>query len=199
MGHASSPSFPHHSPNGSNPPELERQKIQRAWQQRDNHKNGRCYSRCSQLRAGRTELPKPDALLRPICSMGKGTGSAELLGARMHALFTIIWGLSSQRTLPVSAGLPIVMLFAFFGVLPQGPLKRKPRGAKAAYVLADEDEAQEQDPMLPNSQASDNHEDNGLLAPPLRTKPPLAHSAAPMIWLRALCQNLQRSRSLFIP
>lgn len=36
---ASSRSFPHHSPNGSNPRELERQKPQRAWQQRDNHKN----------------------------------------------------------------------------------------------------------------------------------------------------------------
>ena len=70
-----------------------------------------------------------------------------MLGAGMYALFTIIWGLSSQRTLLVSAGLPIVMFFAFFGALPQGPLKRKSKGAKAASVLADEDEAQEQDPM----------------------------------------------------
>ncbi|KAG8531240.1 uncharacterized protein KY384_004598 [Bacidia gigantensis] len=136
-----------------------------------------------------------------LAAWGSGTGGAGLLGAGMYALFTVSFGLSSERTLLVSSALPLVMLVAFFGVLPKGPLKRKKALVKqrssSVDVSGDENSAHERDPMLGISHEEDGAED-GLLAqsPHTRTSPIVRVERR---WLQTFAQNLRRSRSLFIP
>jgi battenin len=59
---------------------------------------------------------------------GSGTGAAGLLGAAMYVCATTWIGMSVRSSLMTFGFLPVVMLIAFFGVLPQGPLNGKTKG-----------------------------------------------------------------------
>jgi battenin len=59
---------------------------------------------------------------------GSGTGAAGLLGAAMYVCATSWMGMSVRASIMTFGFLPVIMLVAFFGVLPQGPLKGKHKG-----------------------------------------------------------------------
>ena len=59
-----------------------------------------------------------------LAAWGSGTGGAGLLGAGAYAIATNVLKLSVKNALLASSFLPIVMLMAFFVVLPRGPLQQ---------------------------------------------------------------------------
>ena len=58
-----------------------------------------------------------------LAAWGSGTGAAGIVGAGLYVLFTDAFNLSVQDSLFTSAFLPIIMIIAFFAVLPMGPLR----------------------------------------------------------------------------
>ncbi|KAL2134159.1 hypothetical protein VTI74DRAFT_858 [Chaetomium olivicolor] len=77
-----------------------------------------------------------------LAAWGSGTGGAGLMGAGLYVLLTGWIGLGVKGSLLVGALLPGIMLVAFFGVLPRGPLK----GRKGEYEeLREEEEAREEE------------------------------------------------------
>lgn len=58
-----------------------------------------------------------------LAAWGSGTGGAGLAGAGLYVLLTTTLGFSVTNSLLASAFLPVIMLVAFFIVLPLGPLK----------------------------------------------------------------------------
>lgn len=58
-----------------------------------------------------------------LAAWGSGTGAAGIVGAGLYVLFTDAFNLSVQDSLFASAFLPIIMIIAFFAVLPMGPLR----------------------------------------------------------------------------
>ncbi|KAF1991678.1 batten's disease protein Cln3 [Aulographum hederae CBS 113979] len=116
-----------------------------------------------------------------------GTGGAGLIGAGAYVIATTSIGLSVRTSLLAFAFLPLIMLLAFFVVLPRGPLNSSGR-AKSGYEAItrdedDEDSAQSSDTLLSTS----------------------IHSIRPVDPVRSLSYwdsikaNLLRSRSLFFP
>ena len=129
-----------------------------------------------------------------LAAWGSGTGGAGLIGAGAYALATTSLGLSVKTTLLASATLPVVMLFGFFGILPQGPLDRK--GTSSGHI---ERIPITSDDPLDGDDTEDQHtevirEDESLLSDPLQLASPQTPN-----WRRALLANLRRSRGLVIP
>ncbi|KAL8827619.1 MAG: hypothetical protein Q9191_003082, partial [Dirinaria sp. TL-2023a] len=62
-----------------------------------------------------------------LAAWGSGTGGAGLVGAGAYSLATTTFGMSVQRSLFVSAFLPIIMLVSFFVILPRRPSSRSAR------------------------------------------------------------------------
>ena len=62
-----------------------------------------------------------------LAAWGSGTGGAGLLGAGAYAIATNVLKLSVKHTLLASACLPIIMLLAFFVILPRAPLRHSKR------------------------------------------------------------------------
>ena len=58
-----------------------------------------------------------------LAAWGSGTGGAGLVGASAYVFATTTFGLSVPTSMLVFSTLPIIMLLAFFVVLPRGPLK----------------------------------------------------------------------------
>ena len=58
-----------------------------------------------------------------LAAWGSGTGAAGIIGAGLYVLFTDAFNLSVQDSLFASAFLPIIMIIAFFAILPMGPLR----------------------------------------------------------------------------
>ena len=125
-----------------------------------------------------------------LSAWGSGTGGAGLIGAGMYALLTTALGLSVRGTLLASAFLPLIMLVAFFVLLPRSSLQAASKRNAEYRSIAAEDEEE-----------TDAHETNGLLAQPndrahspaLKHEPPLQRA------LHSLVANLRRARGLVVP
>ena len=136
-----------------------------------------------------------------LAAWGSGTGGAGLVGAGVYALATTTLGLSSRSTIFASAFLPIVMLLAFFIILPRGPLSRKDF---VRTKSRDEDDyaprTREEDYRNEQEDGDHDREDEDLLRNsdlnPSITRSYVSNGAP---FFRKLKQNLRRSRSLFFP
>ncbi|KAL2265837.1 hypothetical protein VTJ83DRAFT_6937 [Remersonia thermophila] len=98
-----------------------------------------------------------------LAAWGSGTGGAGLIGAGLYVFLTSVLGLSVRGSLLVSAVLPTVMLVAFFGVLPKGPLMGRNKGYEAVADMEEEEEGGERDDRFDDIPAGAAA--SGLLAP----------------------------------
>lgn len=134
-----------------------------------------------------------------LAAWGSGTGGAGLVGAGMYALLTTGFGLSVRGTLLASAFLPLVMLVAFFVVLPRRPLraakKRESDSGSGSYTPLPATEDADHDDRLSRE---DEEESAGLLSqpPPCTTTKP---STSLKSTYHSLLANLRRAKSLFWP
>ena len=129
-----------------------------------------------------------------LAAWGSGTGGAGLVGAGAYALATTSLGLSVKTTLLASATLPVIMLFSFFGLLPQGPLKRKYSSLKRTERVPATVDDQVGGEDNEEQHATIIREDEGLLS----TFSQIINPNTPN-WRKALLANFRRSRGLFIP
>lgn len=114
---------------------------------------------------------------------GSGTGAAGLLGAGMYVWATSWIGWSVRGSLMVFGFLPLIMLFAFFFVLPLAPISAPRRGYEP-LADADADDAD----VFPADEAST----------PLRA----SHAPAPKLPenpLHGFAVRLARTKHLFLP
>ena len=114
-----------------------------------------------------------------LAAWGSGTGAAGLVGAGAYALATTSLGMSVKSTLLTSSFLPIIMLVAFFLILPREIL------STARYE-------QVSSPALPD--ADDDHDTSGLLS-----ESPKQPQSSNRNFLTSLRANLLRSRALVFP
>ncbi|KAH6848074.1 batten's disease protein Cln3 [Chaetomium sp. MPI-CAGE-AT-0009] len=128
-----------------------------------------------------------------LAAWGSGTGGAGLVGAGLYVVLTGWIGLGVRGSLLVGALLPSVMVVAFWGILPRGPLK----GWKGGYEqVADSEEGEGAEGFddVPAGAAS-----AGLLAP----GPSVAataythHEGRP--GKKSFWGNVRRARALFFP
>ena len=131
-----------------------------------------------------------------------GTGGAGLVGAGLYVFATSWTGFSARGSLMVFGFLPAIMLVAFFGILPLGPL----RGGNGYEPLRDGDEII--DPDLEDDGAT-----GGLLAPSGRSASGHAFPAVSVgyaagektfagqvdVAWRGFRANFRRIRHLFFP
>ena len=113
-----------------------------------------------------------------LAAWGSGTGGAGLAGAGLYVLLTTTLGFSVTNSLLASALLPIIMLVAFFIILPLGPLKA---GKAKEYESIPGEDVDEEDAPSSSLLASDSNQ-----APPPTTK-------------ATFKENLHRAKKLFIP
>jgi len=71
-----------------------------------------------------------------LAAWGSGTGGAGLIGAGAYALATNELAISPRTALLTSALLPILMLLAFFALLPREPLLKASRGGQEVRRLS---------------------------------------------------------------
>lgn len=130
-----------------------------------------------------------------LAGWGSGTGAAGLVGAGVYALATTVLGLGSRATLFASAFMPVMLLVAFFGILPLGPLKQSGYGYAGrdtpylAETLSEEDGADREEGSI--------HESHGLLG-----QSQTSHSSVIQksnAWRAQFVTNLRQMRSLFLP
>jgi battenin len=115
-----------------------------------------------------------------LAAWGSGTGAAGLVGAGLYAFFTTAWGITVQRTLYISALLPIIMLLSFFLILPQQQLAQPQPAAEPDQVLHESEEAQ------------------GLLESEDPYEQSIPNVQGPNVWSK-FNSNLSRAKSLFLP
>lgn len=131
-----------------------------------------------------------------LAAWGSGTGGAGLFGAGAYAAATNSLGLGVKQTLLTSSCLPLIMLAAFFVILPLGPMKSSPKGfdsQKFRKTFYDEQEGTDE---LGEGLSSGGREDEGLLR---RISATESFSQRPGDWSSAFVQNLRRTEKLFIP
>jgi battenin len=123
-----------------------------------------------------------------LAAWGSGTGGAGLVGAGLYVLMTTWIGFTVKNSLLASAFLPLIMLFSFFVVLPQGPLKlAKQSKDYDALPVSDAHESETVDDV-PFTAVSSR-----LLGPEIgSTRPSPPHTPT-------FASNLRRARSLFFP
>ncbi|PGH12809.1 protein btn1 [Helicocarpus griseus UAMH5409] len=140
-----------------------------------------------------------------LAAWGSGTGAAGLVGAGAYALATTTFGFSVRVTLLFSAGLPLVMLFSFFGILPLAPLKYAAKLGGYAPVSAEEEA--DVDSVLGRDRARrrelgrESDERDGLLRRDLEDateEAKMVPSGGEMSW-DLFKTNLKRARGLFFP
>jgi battenin len=129
-----------------------------------------------------------------LAAWGSGTGGAGLVGAGMYALLTTGFGLSVRGTLLASAFLPVVMLVAFFVVLPRGPLRAARKREGAAYAPSTATEPTDHDDHLDHEE-----ETAGLLSQPLNSTTTTKTTTTLKSTYHSLLTNLRRAKSLFWP
>jgi battenin len=128
-----------------------------------------------------------------LAAWGSGTGGAGLIGAGAYAIATNTLHIDPTTSLLVFAFLPLVMVFSFFVILPQGPLRAgipKHGGYEAIEPEGDDNEdvsEGEQDEFLASSLHS---------AP--RSRSPIQSKGTGGA-LHSFRANLQRTRGLFFP
>ncbi|KAI5798552.1 batten's disease protein Cln3 [Pyronema domesticum] len=121
---------------------------------------------------------------------GSGTGAAGLLGAFLYVCATSWIGMSVRASLMTFGFLPVIMIIAFFMVLPQAPLKGQRRG----YEPLVEDDVGSDDENIPGS------EEGSLMASSMHSSsafPPARLGKED--WVQSLKIKLGRTRKLFFP
>lgn len=126
-----------------------------------------------------------------ILFWGSGTGAAGLLGAGMYVC-AISWiGLQVRSSLMMFGFLPVIMLVAFFAVLPQGSLKSAHHGYKS--IVNNEDSAameEDVDEENANLMSSSIHSSSGNTFS-IHQNHPVAFSS--------FVARLKRTSKLFFP
>lgn len=133
-----------------------------------------------------------------LAAWGSGTGGAGLIGSGLYVILTTWLGLSVKTSLLLSASLPLVMLVAFFMVLPREPLHR---GVSEDYVPVPDAELQDDDEGRPET-FDDIPEDTAaasLLAPGPGVASAAYATHAHGGGKTSFAANLRRARSLFLP
>lgn len=149
-----------------------------------------------------------------LAGWGSGTGAAGLVGAGAYSVATTGWGFSSQAALFASAFFPLVMLIAFFGILPRGLLDKKNKSERAGpharqrqSAMEDSDQNQlgerardsaEQNPARTDRDDDINGEEQGLLTQSFPAKPN-NNSSFIQSWISHLTTTAQQMRPLFFP
>lgn len=116
-----------------------------------------------------------------LAAWGSGTGGAGLAGAGLYVLLTTTLGFSVTNSLLASAFLPVIMLAAFFVVLPMGPLKA---GKAKEYESLPGEDVNEGDSPSSSLLAQDISQSISSLQPATQ---------------RSFKDNLHRANKLFIP
>lgn len=120
-----------------------------------------------------------------LAAWGSGTGAAGLVGAGVYVLATTTWGLSVRTSLGAFSFLPLVMLGAYFVVLP-----RKGSGLREAEGYAPVMEEEEGDSE--EREEEEGGAERGLLARERAGGGEVKREAG-------LTANLKRARSLVVP
>jgi battenin len=131
-----------------------------------------------------------------LAAWGSGTGGAGLVGAGAYVLATTTIGLSVRTSLLSFAFLPVIMLVAFFGVLPLEPLRAKMKGGDYQSVLQDE----EDDSLVPDNEDPTLVEHEALLAASTHSTRSFrsVHLDESSGWAKFKA-NLRRASRLFFP
>ncbi|KAK0642934.1 batten's disease protein Cln3 [Cercophora newfieldiana] len=133
-----------------------------------------------------------------LAAWGSGTGGAGLVGSGLYVVMTTWIGLSVKTSLLVSATLPVVMLVAFFVVLPRGPLSH---AAVKDYEPVPGGDVQDEGGERPET-FDDIPEDSAaqsLLAPGAAVASTAYSTHARGGGKTSFAANLRRARSLFFP
>ena len=127
-----------------------------------------------------------------LASWASGTGGAGLIGAGAYALATNSFGMSVRTTLLATAVLPMIMLMAFFGVLPGQALRdsNHPEARLADHVH--DGTGDRNGPLYAEAEGLLAAEDSAKVSSTHRE----GHNVA--AW-QFFVRNLKRSRNLFIP
>lgn len=131
-----------------------------------------------------------------LASWGSGTGGAGLVGAGAYVVATTTIGLSVRTSLVAFACLPVVMVVAFFGVLPLQPLRtsqRKPGGYESL------EQHEEDDSIVPDGEDPTLVEHEGLLAASMHSTRSFSAANNETTALAKFKHNLRRASRLFFP
>lgn len=134
-----------------------------------------------------------------LAAWSSGTGAAGLVGAGAYVLVTGSFGLNSRTALLAFAFLPVVMVGAFFGVLPKregGVGVGRKAGDQGGYVIVPEDEVE---PRLNGDRPEEDEieGDEDVLPDDAAVNSDMTkrHESA----LQNFMGNLRRAQGLFIP
>ncbi|KAI0484050.1 BTN1 protein [Xylariaceae sp. FL0804] len=125
-----------------------------------------------------------------LAAWGSGTGAAGLAGAGLYVVLTDWIGLSVKDSLLAAACLPVLMLLAFFVILPRGPLRDSQRTKQYQPVPEALDDAPDD--------IEDTDADSALLASGPKAASSELSGGNQDIWARVR-ENLLRVKSLFFP
>jgi battenin len=131
-----------------------------------------------------------------LASWSSGTGAAGLVGAGAYLIATTWIGWSVSGTLFACASLPLIMLAAFFVVLPLDPLRKGKMAHSYQQLVSDQlDDEDENGPFVEDSQAQTlltSPSSSAILSRPKR-------ATVSVSWYHQLRHNLRRTRRLIIP
>jgi len=123
-----------------------------------------------------------------LAAWGSGTGGAGLIGAGAYAIATNTLQINPRTSLLVFAFLPLIMVFSFFVILPQGPL-RAGSVKRGGYEAIESDEGHE------DADTPHDREQDGLLSSSIHSTSSSSGKGA----LSSFRANLNRARGLFFP
>lgn len=129
-----------------------------------------------------------------LAAWGLGTGGAGLVGAGAYAMVTTVLGWSVRTALLASSGLPVVMVLAYFVVLPRGAMLRRQQHHHHHHRARTGGDGSDDSAAFDSEHG---REHDGLLAPSSSSSS--SQVSPPISWLAALTTNLKRSRRLFFP
>ena len=132
-----------------------------------------------------------------LAAWGSGTGGAGLVGAGAYVLATTTIGLSVRTSLLSFAFLPLIMLFAFFVVLPLEPL-RLTKGKSGGYQSVEQDEMEDES-LVPDNEDPTLVEHEGLLATSMHSTRSFRPLSSDEEGWSKFKHNLRRASRLFIP
>ncbi|EWC47633.1 hypothetical protein DRE_03253 [Drechslerella stenobrocha 248] len=131
-----------------------------------------------------------------LAMWGSGTGGAGIVGGVFYLALSTWIGFSIETSLMLSCFLPLVMVFAFFGILPRDalPTGSEREGVKGRYSRVPDEE--EEQGVIGESEVLNNsmHSSNGSFF--------TANSSPGSVLARAwvsLKSNLRRMRGLVVP
>ncbi|KAF4552015.1 CLN3-like protein [Elsinoe fawcettii] len=124
-----------------------------------------------------------------LAGWASGTGAAGLVGAGAYVTATTTWGFSVRSSLIVFSFLPLIMLAAYFGLLP-----KRGKGREEGYApVRGSEESSGSDGMEEDEEDGERREGSGLLA---RAEDGVEFKVAKT---EGLAANLRRAKSLVIP